>query len=103
MRCNAHAHMGGCHLEAGHTGDHQINAADHQRAYDEAEARFEQVADELVERQNTVHERVACPRCNAIVGQRCMRAGPYEPSGLSRPPLKHSHAERLHADGILFR
>lgn len=73
----------------------------------EFERRAERVAAELHERVATVHERVACPRCLAPVGERCVRmsthyvgwAGAEEgPS-----PLKHSHRERLRADGIAER
>lgn len=58
---------------------------------------LERIAAELVERQRTVHERVACPRCAAPVGAACCH--------VSRRwvPLKHSHVERLRADGIPWR
>lgn len=44
------------------------------------------------------HERVACPKCGAIVGDRCHRVGAlYIPryEGYVPPPsLKHPHRER---------
>lgn len=48
----------------------------------------------------TVHERVACPKCNAQRGEPC-RAMPhgYRIAPMGRR-LKHPHAERLRADGI---
>lgn len=61
---------------------------------------LERRADELVERQRTVHERVACPRCSAPVSVRCKRMGNARQSRL---PLKHPHVERLRADGMELR
>jgi hypothetical protein len=62
----------------------------------------DRVADELRRRQRTVHERVACPKCLAPVGERCRhlsvaRGWPYG------RVLKHPHRERLRADGIAER
>lgn len=45
-------------------------------------------ADDLIERIATCHERVACPRCGAPVGQRC-RALPKNVRA-----TKHPHDER---------
>lgn len=62
---------------------------------------------ELERRVATVHERVACPKCGAVVGDRCHRVGTmYLPGydGYAPPPsLKHPHAERLRAGGIPLR
>ncbi len=63
-------------------------------------------AAELVERQRTVHERVACPRCEAPIGERCVRAsgrGWTQTDAGGIYALKHPHAERLQADGIELR
>lgn len=54
----------------------------------------------LNERAASCHERVACPACRARVGQRCVRRGNHPSWG---KPLKHSHPERLRADGIALR
>lgn len=65
--------------------------------------RHMEVVRELNERVATVHERVACPKCGAVVGDRCHRVGTaYLPGykGYAPPPLKHLHAERLRAGGI---
>lgn len=43
----------------------------------------------------TAYERVPCPACGAQPGQHCHSLG----RGPGRP-LKHSHSERLRADGI---
>lgn len=70
---------------------------------------LERAARELDARAGTVHERVACPRCRAPVGGRCraMPRGWAQGDGwgtaLSGRLLKHSHPERLHADGIYER
>ena len=53
-------------------------------------------ADELHQRVMTVSDRQPCPRCEARVGETCrnLRTG---------RPIKHSHVERLRADGIQLR
>jgi hypothetical protein len=61
---------------------------------------LERRAAELVERQRTAHERVACPKCGQPVGERCKRLSARH---MARPSLKHSHRERLRADGIELR
>lgn len=57
--------------------------------------RMERVADELNRRVRTIHERVACPKCYAPVGERCRYASPpaycFQPD---RAILKHPHRER---------
>lgn len=67
---------------------------------------LEDVADQLVQRQQTVHERVPCPKCGAPVGERC-RSMPrgYRPldAGQRGRTLKSSHRWRLTADGIHLR
>jgi hypothetical protein len=65
------------------------------------EAAMVATAETMRERAATAHERVACPRCGAGVGVRCRRVNSI--SALSLAPLKHSHAERLRADGIAER
>jgi hypothetical protein len=60
--------------------------------------------DAAQERIATCHERVDCPKCWAPTGVRC-RALPAGyvigvRGGGSGRTLKHSHAERLRADGI---
>lgn len=59
-------------------------------------AALERAADELNERVRTCHERVRCPRCRQPAGQRCLHA-------THLTPLKHSHEERIRADGIPLR
>jgi hypothetical protein len=63
--------------------------------------RMEAAAAELRRRVQTVHERVACPKCLAPVGVRCVRANGQGTPGTK--PLKHPHVERLRADGITDR
>lgn len=58
---------------------------------------LEEAAAALVERQRTVHERVACPKCGEQVGRECVSVGRI------RKTLKNPHAERLRADGIELR
>lgn len=57
---------------------------------------FEERAAQLVQQQATVHERHACPKCAAAVGERCRRV---RSTGEGRlwlgEPLRHSHAERI--------
>lgn len=67
----------------------------------DVENRLIEAADALVERQHTAHERVGCPRCHALPGVRCHRVNGI--TSLSSAPLKHSHLERLRADGIELR
>lgn len=78
---------------------------------DAIKAQLRQAAEELVERQRTAHERVACPRCGAAVGKRCHKLN-SKPFRSADPGLrglvpaiecKHPHAERLRADGISVR
>ncbi len=56
---------------------------------------LEAAAARLIERQATVHKRVACPRCGAQRGYRCfdLRTHIFRHA-------KHPHVERLRADGI---
>lgn len=66
-------------------------------------AAMEQAVRELNERVASVHERVACPRCNMPTGVACvaLKAG-----GFVREPVvhtKHPHAQRLREDGIYLR
>lgn len=74
---------------------------------DDVGAALEREAARLVEQQRTCHERVACPRCGAIVGDRCHKKGAlYIPryKGYVPPsPLKHPHVERLRVDGMQLR
>lgn len=51
-------------------------------------------------RQETVHERVGCPRCKVGVGERCHNLSGGRRRG---EVLKHPHRERLRADGIFER
>lgn len=73
----------------------------------EVRRQWEKVAEELRDRQATVHERVVCPTCHAGVGARCRRArAQFVKSGVyatGQPVLKHSHRARLRADGISDR
>lgn len=58
--------------------------------------RLADVARELEQRVAVVHQVVACPRCHAGVGVRCVhvrRGG----------TVKHPHVERLAAAGIRLR
>lgn len=62
----------------------------------------------VVEHEHRVascHERVACPKCKAYVGVRCVRVGTYEAHGTfpRERALKHPHIERQRADGIAAR
>jgi predicted RNA-binding Zn-ribbon protein involved in translation (DUF1610 family) len=68
----------------------------HRHEMAQLEGAVERAALELGRRVRTVHERVACPRCGRAVGDRCrhVRTGAV---------LKHSHQERLRADGISLR
>lgn len=63
----------------------------------------ERWAEEIRQRQATVHERVGCPMCGAAIGARCRRMplghGPVKWG----PTLKHAHFERLRLDGISLR
>jgi predicted RNA-binding Zn-ribbon protein involved in translation (DUF1610 family) len=65
---------------------------------------MQEAAERLRERAASVHERVACPRCGAVLGDRCHRAGALYIAGYAGyvppAPLKHPHRERLRADGI---
>lgn len=56
---------------------------------------LEAVAARIRERQATVHERQACPKCSAPVGQQCTHMRACRVSF-----LKHPHVERLRADGM---
>jgi hypothetical protein len=67
------------------------------------EAELEAAAARLNERVATVHERVRCPKCAAPIGARCVRVGRTGLTSASARPLKHSHVERLRADGITLR
>lgn len=62
---------------------------------------LEQAAARMQQRIATAYQRVACPRCTAAAGQRCMRVHRQRP--MRDSPLKHSHKERLRADGINLR
>jgi hypothetical protein len=59
------------------------------------------------QRRATVHERVACPKCEAPRGARCHRPATSRATRdvgyLLFKPLKHPHRERLRADGITDR
>lgn len=69
--------------------------------------RHMEVVRRLNERVATAHERVACPKCFAPVGVQCRRVTNESRDGRqpdrTRPELKHSHDERLRADGIPLR
>lgn len=67
---------------------------------DEFEQRVARAVEALEERIATVHERVACPKCGAQVRWKCRRAGT---ASRMSPALKHSHRERLLADGVQLR
>lgn len=62
---------------------------------------LEAAADDLNQRVTTAHERVACPKCGMAKGDQCRRVGAR--GWQAHPPLKHSHRERLRADGIALR
>lgn len=71
---------------------------------DETERALLAAAERLRERVETCHERVACPKCAAPRGSRCWdlrhRHGPQD----APPPYaKHSHRERIEADGTPLR
>ena len=73
---------------------------------DATERALIRLADELRERQATVHERQRCPTCWAPIGVRCrpMPKGYVVGPGGSLPaPLKNPHRERLQADGLYDR
>jgi hypothetical protein len=70
-------------------------------ALDDFGEQLERVARELVERQETVHERVACPRRQAAAGERCRKV--RRDGTPSQSVVKHPHRERLRADGIYER
>lgn len=53
----------------------------------------------MQQRIATAYERVACPCCGAAAGERCHQAGQHP----NPRELKHSHKERLRADGISLR
>jgi len=59
------------------------------------EERLMRVAAENVDKVRTCHERVACPRCTAPVGERCceMPKG-WKKFGLRGRALLHAHKER---------
>jgi hypothetical protein len=65
----------------------------------------ERVAEQK-KRVATVHERVACPRCQAPLGKRCRRMplgyGIGITPGYGRE-MKYPHDERLRSDGIYPR
>lgn len=73
------------------------------RAERSVEQALTEAARAVEERIATCHERVVCPRCVAPVGERCIRARRDGRFSLLDQPLKHSHAERLRADGISLR
>ena len=59
-----------------------------------------------MDRIDSVHERVACPKCSAPVGKRCRKLPRgYFSIDLDDPALmcKSPHQERLSADGIYLR
>jgi hypothetical protein len=45
------------------------------------------------ERIENCHVEVACPKCGAPVGERCVRAHPVR-SWAEQPPVLHPHRER---------
>lgn len=68
------------------------------------EVRIRHAAEALERRVATVHERVACPKCRAPVGERCWHMGYHSvPHNISRRPIKNPHRERAAADGIRLR
>lgn len=69
-------------------------------ARDETATRIDAAVAALNERIATAHERVACPKCGAPAGHQCVSVAKGRHV---RSPLKHSHRERLHADGISLR
>lgn len=52
-----------------------------------------ETAARLQERIATCHEVVDCPRCHALIGERCRRVRGYRTPPPSEP-LKHPHRER---------
>lgn len=61
---------------------------------------LQEVAADVSARVERCHEVVACPKCGAPIGERCVRVvrghgyGHGGAPGWTPPPLKHSHRER---------
>jgi hypothetical protein len=49
---------------------------------------------------DTVHERVACPKCGSVAGKRCVNMSRSYKRGREN---KRTHPERVLADGLSLR